>query len=158
MIQGSMVQLQQQNTDLNTKVQKLEAERSEGNSELANLKGQLDEVLQDAENQQKRKEKLDKDLKELRQTLETRQNEINSKKEELTRNGEGIAALEKQLKDERGEIERLNMKHDQLERTRDSLKTQHTVAVNQKQKVLDENADLKATLEDKKDEIKSLGS
>merc|ERR1719392_32419 len=106
----------------------------------------------------KGKEKLDKDLKELRQTLETRQNEINSKKEELTRNGEGIAALEKQLKDERGEIEKLNMKHDQLERTRESLKTQHTVAVNQKQKVVDENTDLKATLEDKKDEIKSLGS
>merc|ERR1712151_945055 len=112
MLQGQVVQLQTQNTDLTARVQKLEAERLAGGSELSKLQEELEELLEEADKQQKRKEKLDKDLKDLRQNMEARQNEINSKKEEFARNIEDIAKLEKQVKDEKNEIERLDSRHD----------------------------------------------
>merc|ERR1712151_913734 len=61
MLQGQVVQLQQQNSDLTGKVSKLEAERAAGGSELSALKNELEELLDEADKQQKRKEKLDSD-------------------------------------------------------------------------------------------------
>merc|ERR1712232_279447 len=49
MLQGQVVQLQQQNSDLNTRVAKLEAERQAGGNELAALQDQLDQVIEDSE-------------------------------------------------------------------------------------------------------------
>ena len=58
-------QLQAQNGELNGKVQKLEVERQTGNAELFALQDQLRRLVEDTEMQQKRKEKLDADLKTL---------------------------------------------------------------------------------------------
>ena len=58
-------------------------------------------------NQQKRKEWLDKDLKDPRQKLESCQNEINGKKEEMNRSTDILAQLDKNIKDEKAETERL---------------------------------------------------
>merc|ERR1712060_160542 len=111
MLQGQVVQLQTQNTDLTARVQKLEAERLAGGSELSKLQEELEELLEEADKQQKRKEKLDKDLKDLRQSMEARQNEINSKKEEFARNTEDIAKLEKNIRDEKAEQDRLDSRN-----------------------------------------------
>merc|ERR1719253_1679480 len=69
MLQGQVVQLQQQNGDLTTRVGKLEQERQSGNNELTNLKEQYEQRLAEAEKEQKKKNKLDQDLKELRQEM-----------------------------------------------------------------------------------------
>merc|ERR1712151_1353231 len=53
--------VQEQNSDLTGKVSKLEAERAAGGSELSALKNELEELLDEADKQQKRKEKLDSD-------------------------------------------------------------------------------------------------
>merc|ERR1711920_171137 len=44
MLQGQVVQLQQQNTDLTSRVQKLEAERAAGGNELSQLQEQLEQL------------------------------------------------------------------------------------------------------------------
>merc|ERR1712066_1162202 len=49
MLQGQVVQLQQQNLDLTARVQKLDSERQAGGSELQALKEQLESLHEDSE-------------------------------------------------------------------------------------------------------------
>merc|ERR1711953_1570169 len=94
MLQGQVGQLSQTNSDLTARVAKLEAERQAGGNVLAELRDQLDQLLMESEQMLKRKEKLDRELKDLRHTMEARQNEINTNKEIMSRNSEQNAKLE----------------------------------------------------------------
>ena len=85
MLQGQVQQMQQQNTDLTTKVAKLEQERLLGNGELVKLREAFAKLQEEADLKQKRKEKLDKELKDMRQGLEAKQSEVNVKREEYAR-------------------------------------------------------------------------
>merc|ERR1712062_223514 len=58
MLQGSVGQLSQTNQDLTLRVQKLESERMSSGNVLANLRDQLEQLVQESGRQQKRKEKL----------------------------------------------------------------------------------------------------
>lgn len=156
MLQGQVVQLQQQNSDLNTKVAKLDAERAAGSSELASLKGDLEALNDEAEKQQKRKDKLDKDLKDLRQSMEARQNDINSKKEEFREGAEVIGRLEKQLQDEQAEEERLGDDKKKLQTAQDKLKKELEDGRTQHAKLKQENADVNKQVQQRKDDIASL--
>jgi len=158
MLQGQVVQLQQQNSDLTGKVQTLEAERAAGGNELADLRDELSDLLDEADKQQRQKEKLDNDLKELRQTMEGRQNEINAKREEVNRNTEAIAGVQKQLLDERAEIERLGIEKERLENARQLTKKQYHEGLSLKGKLTDENLDLHAQLQARQEEINLLGT
>ncbi|CAE8624324.1 unnamed protein product, partial [Polarella glacialis] len=99
MLQSQASQMQQQNVDLNARVQALELERQKGNGELVRLKEMLDQLLEEADRHQKKKEKLDQDLKDLRGALEVKQTEINTKREELMGQREGYSTLERQLRE-----------------------------------------------------------
>jgi len=158
MLQGQVVQLQQQNTDLTTKVQRLDAERQAGGSELADLKHQLEDLVEEGEKQQKRKEWLDKDLKDLRQKLESCQNEINAKKEEMNRNTDILTQLDKKIKDEKAETERLFTKRQNLELQKEALKKQYQDELGHRGKVTDEHVDLQMQMKAKEDEIHALGT
>merc|ERR1712039_1145827 len=104
----------------------------------------------------KRKEKLDKELKELRHTMEARQNEINTNKEIMARNSEQIGKLEAEYKAEKQLIEQLNVRHQSLEDTKENLKK----AINEERvaadKVADDRTDLKAQCKARDDEITYL--
>mmetsp|Transcript_55474 Transcript_55474/g.121399 ORF Transcript_55474/g.121399 Transcript_55474/m.121399 type:complete len:866 (-) Transcript_55474:47-2644(-) len=156
MLQGQVVQLQQQNTDLNGKVSNLESERSAGNSELHALRAELEALLTEAEAQQQRKDKLDRELKELRQIMEARQNEINAKRQESTRNAEQIEWFQQQIQDEQNEVERLKSEQDKLEVRKDHERRVHLEGLQQKQKLTDDNADHRAQLQHREDEIDEL--
>jgi len=156
MLHGQVGQLSQTNADLNTRVSKLDAERQSGGNVLAGLKDQLEQLLAESERQQKRKEKLDKDLKELRHTMETRQNEINTKKEEHARNADNIANSEGELAAEKKKIEALNTRHEQLEDQREALKKAGTDERSAKAKLSDDRTDLIAQLKNRDDEVTGL--
>jgi len=158
MLQGQVVQLQQQNGDLTGRVSKLEAERQSGNAELTNLKEQLEARLSDADKEQKRKEKLDKELKELRQAMEARQSEINAKKEDTNRIGETITQMENQLRHEKQTTENLNNRHEMLEHQKESLRKGQKEEELTHVKTKEENEDLKGQLERRQDEINDLTS
>eukprot|EP00928_Gymnodinium_smaydae_P081129 TRINITY_DN646_c0_g3_i3.p1 TRINITY_DN646_c0_g3~~TRINITY_DN646_c0_g3_i3.p1 ORF type:complete len:319 (+),score=110.49 TRINITY_DN646_c0_g3_i3:144-1100(+) len=118
MLQGSVGQLSMTNQELQQKVQKLEAEKLSGGNIYHALKEELEQLLAEAERQQKRKEKLDKDLKDLRHNMEIRQNEINAKKEDKTKLDEAIAKMEADVAAEKQELISLNTRKDQLEDAR----------------------------------------
>merc|ERR1712066_705980 len=66
MLHGQVAQLTTTNADLKGRVEKLAQERDAGNQILMSLRDQLEQLDQECERQLKRKEKLDKDLKDLR--------------------------------------------------------------------------------------------
>jgi len=156
MLNGQVQQMQQQNMDLTARVGKLEQERQEGTGELQQLRDTLEKLLEESDRQQKRKEKLDKDLKDLRLGLESKQAEINLKKEEYAKGQEHQTQLERHLREEKQEVERLHMRHEQLDGNRESLKKQHAEELASKQRAKEEGQDLQAQLKFRQDEINHL--
>merc|ERR1711959_81572 len=76
--QGQVQRLTQENTDLNERVQKLDTEKLQGETEVQNLKDMLSTKKTEAEREQRRKERLEKELAELRQNLDQRTKELTS--------------------------------------------------------------------------------
>eukprot|EP00928_Gymnodinium_smaydae_P081128 TRINITY_DN646_c0_g3_i2.p1 TRINITY_DN646_c0_g3~~TRINITY_DN646_c0_g3_i2.p1 ORF type:complete len:867 (+),score=304.02 TRINITY_DN646_c0_g3_i2:144-2744(+) len=156
MLQGSVGQLSMTNQELQQKVQKLEAEKLSGGNIYHALKEELEQLLAEAERQQKRKEKLDKDLKDLRHNMEIRQNEINAKKEDKTKLDEAIAKMEADVAAEKQELISLNTRKDQLEDARLAcMKAKEDDKVSQG-KLNDERTDLQNQLKNRHDEIADL--
>jgi len=158
MLQGQVQQMQQQNTDLNAKVAKLEQERLQGNGELLKLRDAFQKLQEDAEAKQKRKEKLDKDLKDMRQGLESKQSEVNAKREELARGEEIQKHLTRQLREEKQEEERLQIRCTQLQGNAQHLDKQVNEEMAAKGRAEDDQKDLKAQLKFRQDEINALKS
>jgi len=156
MLTGQVQQLQAQNGELSGKVSKLEAERQSGNAELHALQEQLRRLVEDTEMQQKRKEKLDGDLKTLRGAMELRQNEINAKQEEMRRNSEAVGQLNNQLSDAKLEISRLHSAQERLEMQKEALKKHNNDEVTAREKINRESTELRIQLQNKTDEFNSL--
>lgn len=158
MLQLQVMQSEQQHADLIARVQKLEAERHTGGIELADLKEQLAQRLLDAEMEQKRKEQLDKDVKEMRCSMDTRQSEIDAKKSEMNQNAEVISQLEVQLRAEKQSIESLKANRARLENSREAYKKTNKEDLVACEKLSEEQAELQAQLKCKHDEISTLKS
>merc|ERR1711879_660850 len=123
---------------------------------LAELRDQLEQLNNESEQMQKRKEKLDKELKDMRHTMEARQNEINTNKEIIASNAEHIAKLETDYKNEKHEIEQLNLSHESLESRKESLKKAIQEEVVASGKLGDDRTDLKAQCKSRDDEVAFL--
>ncbi|CAK9086395.1 unnamed protein product [Durusdinium trenchii] len=158
MLQGQVQQMQQQNTDLNAKVAKLEQERLQGNGELLKLRESFQKLQEEADKQQKRKEKLDKELKDMRQGLEAKQSEVNAKREELSRGEEVQKHLSRVLREEKQEEERLGIRCTQLNGNAQHLDKQVREEMTAKNRLEEEQKDLKAQLKFRQDEINALRS
>jgi len=158
MLSGQVGQLQTQNSDLGLKVQKLEAERAASSSNLLQLQEELQKLLDDNEQQLKKKDKVEKEMKEVRNTIELTQNEINAKKEVLNRSEEALAQLESQVKEEKANIEALNARHDALEKQNAMLKKNGRDLEEHHRKTLQENTELKATLQGRQQDLDSLNA
>eukprot|EP00747_Dinoflagellata_sp_TGD_P210717 gnl/TRDRNA2_/TRDRNA2_83982_c0_seq2.p1 gnl/TRDRNA2_/TRDRNA2_83982_c0~~gnl/TRDRNA2_/TRDRNA2_83982_c0_seq2.p1 ORF type:complete len:859 (+),score=296.61 gnl/TRDRNA2_/TRDRNA2_83982_c0_seq2:153-2729(+) len=156
MLQGQVAQLATQNTDLHTKVAKLDAERLAENSELMNLREQLDQRVSEAEKQQQRKEKLDKELKDLRGQMEVRQNEIQAKQEEFKHNEEDIAKLEAAIKAEKATIENLNARHERLDQDKQDYAKKRLEEAGEREKLASTKRDLDQQLMLRQNEIDGL--
>jgi len=108
------------------------------------------------EEQLKRKEQLDRELKESRQAMEALQNEINARKDEKNRNAEAIAQLDGQLTAEKTRSDQLRNRNDSLEVRKhmcdqERLKERASLA-----KTSNERLDLQTQLKDRQDLINSL--
>lgn len=156
MLSGQVGQLQTQNSDLGLKVQKLEAERQASSSNLLQLQEELQKLLDDNEQQLKKKDKVEKEMKEVRNTIELTQNEINAKKEVLNRNEEALAQLESQVKDEKANIDTLNVRHDALERQTTMVKKNGRDLEEHHRKTLQENMELKTRLQGRQQDLDAL--
>eukprot|EP00439_Symbiodinium_sp_Y106_P075890 s2335_g15.t1 len=163
MLQGQVQQMQQQNTDLTAK------DRQQGNGELQSLREAFQKLLEEADQQQKRKEKLDKDqtarntqnpqdLKDMRQGLESKQSEVNARREELAHGEEKQKHLTRLLREERQEEERLSMRAAQLKGNYEHLVKQHKEDQSTLARLKDEQADYKAKVKFRQDEIHALKS
>eukprot|EP00913_Durusdinium_trenchii_P024893 g23366.t1 len=158
MLQGQVQQMQQQNTDLNAKVAKLEQDLGPGNGELLKLRESFQKLQEEADKQQKRKEKLDKELKDMRQGLEAKQSEVNAKREELSRGEEVQKHLSRVLREEKQEEERLGIRCTQLNGNAQHLDKQVREEMTAKNRLEEEQKDLKAQLKFRQDEINALRS
>ncbi|CAE7369407.1 Cfap58, partial [Symbiodinium pilosum] len=142
MLQGQVQQMQQQNTDLTAKVAKLE---------------------QEADRQQKRKEKLDKDSACIAPDLRFKSQERSSLKricvEDATGNmQEKQKHLQRLLREERQEEERLTIRAAQLKGNYEHLIKQHKEEQQTLARLKDEQADYKAKVKFRQDEIHALKS
>mmetsp|Transcript_65390 Transcript_65390/g.156353 ORF Transcript_65390/g.156353 Transcript_65390/m.156353 type:complete len:869 (-) Transcript_65390:194-2800(-) len=156
MLQGQVGQLSQQNTELTTKVSKLDSERQAGGNELATLRSRLEKRLEDAEKEAKLKERLDKDLKDMRSQLDARQNEINTLNEEKARNTEALKQKDEKLRAEQATISTINGKIEALQNQKDSLQKAQLEELAHRTRLNENGAELRGQMKNKQDELAGL--
>jgi len=84
----------------------IQLEKIQGEQEIQDLKDAISQSKSDAENSLKRKEKLDRELKEARAVIETKSTEIRQRQELANATKEDNTKLEAQLRDQKTALEK----------------------------------------------------
>merc|ERR1719252_242084 len=90
-LQEQVQSLTQQNVDQSETLQNLEAEKHQMENEMQNLRDLLSSKKTESEREHRRKERLERELSELRTALEARMKTLNEKKAEANEIAENTA-------------------------------------------------------------------
>merc|ERR1712050_84587 len=104
-LEGQVGKMTQDNITLTETVQKHESEKLQGEVEIANLRDTLNAKRTEAERELRRRERLEKELLELKQTLEGRERTLRSIKNDIKAQEERKDMLDKELKQQRQIVE-----------------------------------------------------
>eukprot|EP00921_Rhytidocystis_pertsovi_P015386 GHVQ01024468.1.p1 GENE.GHVQ01024468.1~~GHVQ01024468.1.p1 ORF type:complete len:519 (-),score=84.25 GHVQ01024468.1:150-1706(-) len=158
LLSQTVAQLSTQNSELFENVQDLESRKAQGESEIQGLRELLQTKKTEAEREQRRKERLDKELKELRQTLEQRHAELKIKQTQMQQEKETIGKLEAQLSDLKKLQEIESRQHVELNNKISDAETRLNEQIARNSKLAAENAEKDREIKQKKDEMNNLCS
>eukprot|EP00742_Colponemidia_sp_Colp-10_P001279 GILJ01001378.1.p1 GENE.GILJ01001378.1~~GILJ01001378.1.p1 ORF type:complete len:869 (-),score=252.53 GILJ01001378.1:154-2760(-) len=145
--------LRRENTDLYERVQKMENDKLNADTEIQNLKDMIATKKAETEREQRRKERLEKELKELRQTLEQRHQELKQKQNMITQGAEQIAKLEQQLKDSKLQMDKLGREYEDLNRNTQKMSGELNQLMQSNAQYIAENSAREMDLRSKTEEI-----
>eukprot|EP00002_Diphylleia_rotans_P000333 TRINITY_DN10172_c0_g3_i1.p1 TRINITY_DN10172_c0_g3~~TRINITY_DN10172_c0_g3_i1.p1 ORF type:complete len:860 (+),score=260.50 TRINITY_DN10172_c0_g3_i1:63-2642(+) len=103
---SQIVNLRGQITELTEKIRVLEGEKISSEHEIHTLKELIAAKKAESDREQRRKERLEKELKDLKTILENKQIEIKSKHSLITTNNEQITRLDHQLREQKTQMEK----------------------------------------------------
>merc|ERR1712151_891729 len=107
-LEGQVGKMTQDNITLTETVQKHESEKLQGEVEIANVRDTLNAKRTEAERELRRRERLEKELTELKVTLDGRDRTLRSVKNDIKAQEEKTDMLEKELKQQRQIVELKN--------------------------------------------------
>eukprot|EP00929_Paragymnodinium_shiwhaense_P008461 TRINITY_DN112414_c0_g1_i1.p1 TRINITY_DN112414_c0_g1~~TRINITY_DN112414_c0_g1_i1.p1 ORF type:complete len:861 (+),score=377.43 TRINITY_DN112414_c0_g1_i1:153-2735(+) len=154
-LEAQVQKLNGDNILLTETVQKHESEKLQGEVEIANLKDMLNAKRTEADRELRRRERLDKELQELRGTLHARDKSLAQAKSDVKAQEEQKALLENTLKDHQLSVKTRKQEQEKLEAEIEELKTQNKAEEHAKQKIHEDNTELTKDLKTKAEEIKN---
>jgi len=107
-LETNVSKMTQDNITLTETVQKHESEKLQGEVEVTNLRDMLNAKRTEAERELRRRQRLEKELSELKQTLEGRQRTLRSIQNGIKEQEEQKDLIDKQLKEQKWIVEQLN--------------------------------------------------
>merc|ERR1712151_1351824 len=107
-LEGQVGKMTQDNITLTETVQKHESEKLQGEVEIANVRDTLNAKRTEAERELRRRERLEKELAELKQTLDGRDRTLRAVKNDIKAQEDKKADLDKDLRQQRQIVELKN--------------------------------------------------
>jgi chromosome segregation ATPase len=154
-LEGQVQKMTNDNISLTETVQKHESEKLQGEVEITNLRDMLSAKKTEAERELRRRERLDKELQELKQTLESRQRNLRSIQNGIKEQEDLKEVHDKALKEQRWVVEQLNEKEEKILADIEKLKRETKEEEENKQKLHLENFELGKELKAKGEEMKT---
>jgi len=143
------------NISLTETVQKHESEKLQGEVEITNLRDMLNAKRTEAEREYRRRQRLEKELSELKQTLENRQRTLRAIQNDIKEKDEMKEVHEKSLKEQKWIVEQLNDKEAKIQSEIETLQRDTKDEEERRKKLHEENVELGKELKVKAEEMKA---
>mmetsp|Transcript_113442 Transcript_113442/g.208390 ORF Transcript_113442/g.208390 Transcript_113442/m.208390 type:complete len:856 (-) Transcript_113442:88-2655(-) len=153
-LEGQVQKMTQENINLTETVQKHESEKLQGEVEIANLRDMLNAKRTEAERELRRRQRLEKELHELKQTLQNKDRTFRSIQNSIKEQEEHKDTLEKSLKEQKRIVEQLNQEESKLQRDIKELQETNEADKIENENLHDGNLELQKELKAKAEEIK----
>jgi len=151
-----IVALRREVSDHVEKVRALESEKVTAEHKIRTLKDMVATKKAESNRELRRKERLERELKELRQAVEKKQEDITSKQAQISKGAEHIAGLERQLRDQRAATEKAEKEYEQLNVRFLKLQQELNEQIQANTQLLAENSEKQVQLQVKQEEIAAI--
>jgi len=134
-------------------IRKYDLQKQEIEQEIYNLKDKNIQKKLEIDMETKAKDKIDRELRELRVTVSAKIQEVHNKHEIIKRTNEENEELEENIKNQRKDYEKLNKEKEQLTLRVQKLQQEYEEQANVTNSVLNENENMQKELKMKEDDI-----
>uniref|UniRef100_A0A061SN17 Flagellar associated protein n=1 Tax=Tetraselmis sp. GSL018 TaxID=582737 RepID=A0A061SN17_9CHLO len=138
------------------KVRSAEAEKLALESEIQGLKDSIGSMKAEGERETRKKQRMEKEMKELKSALEARQHEIKEKQTEVSAAEDQIAKLQQMLKDANQATEKVQKEFNTLSEKSQKLHHDLEEQMHSNTQLLAENSQRQVELKVKEDEIAQI--
>ncbi len=142
--------------DSNERVKALEVEKSAKDSEIAELTEQIARLKSDAERELRRKERLEKDAKDMKVMLEKKQEEVRQKQLAVNQGEEELGRQALKLRELEFQAQKAHKENDALSQKTQRLQQELEEQINTNNQLLTENNQRQIELKTKDDEIAAV--
>mmetsp|Transcript_9189 Transcript_9189/g.18313 ORF Transcript_9189/g.18313 Transcript_9189/m.18313 type:complete len:872 (-) Transcript_9189:80-2695(-) len=142
--------------DLQDRCRTLDAEKQAHEADIMTLKEQIGKSKADVEREQRKKERLEKEIKEVKSGLEKKTDETKAKQEAIAKGQEELARLEIKLKEAEQHVQRAHKDNDSLTQKTQKLQQDLEEQISTNTQLLAENAQRQIELKGKEDEISHM--
>eukprot|EP00887_Chlorella_sp_A99_P000486 scaffold17.g486.t1 len=151
-----IVSLRSEVASFNERMRAAEIEKAGLDEEVQGLREQVAQRKAEADKELKRKERLEKEIRDMRAVLEARQSDIRDKAAAVQQSEEHVAKLQGLLRESQAANERLQKEYNTL--TERVARLHHTLEehIHQNTQLLAENSQRQVEIKHKEDEIRAL--
>ena len=150
---AQIVDLRNQLAELQSKVRQIEDSKLEVEQEVTAMKEQISSKKSDADREMKRKERLEKELKEAKERIERLTEELKAKSMQLHTGGQQIASLEHQIREQRVSFDRSMEEQEKLAASGERLRRELNDSVVANNALAAESNQQKVELKLKQDDV-----
>lgn len=154
-LEAQVTTLTHDNIALTETAQRHESEKVQSEVEIADVKDMLNAKKTESEREMRRRDRLEKELQELKASMEGRERQLRSVKSEINQQQDQKELLERQLKEQRRVVESLSQDEEKLLRDINELKRMNREEEEAKKALHEENLELNKEMKIKHEEIKT---
>ncbi|KAI5082160.1 hypothetical protein GOP47_0001903 [Adiantum capillus-veneris] len=151
-----IVQLRKDITELNERVRITEEQKVNLEHELNTQKDQIASKKAECEREMKKKERLEKEIRELKVSLEGKQAEVKGKEQEVVENQEQVEKMEHQLREQKQLTDKVQKEFDAVNQKVTKLHSDLEEQIHANTQLLAENSQKQVELKIKDDEIQAV--
>ncbi|CAE8683176.1 unnamed protein product [Polarella glacialis] len=154
-LEAQVEQLTHDNITLTETAQKFESEKVQSEVEITDTKDMLNAKRTEAERETRRRDRLEKELMELKATMEGRERTLRQVKSEINQQHDQKELVERQLKEQKKVVEGLSQDEEKLLRDINELKRMNKEEEEGRKQLHEENLELQKEMKVKHEDTKA---
>lgn len=154
-LEPQVAKMTKDNIQLTETVKKIESEKFDTDAETENVREMLAAKRMEADREMRRKERLEKELQEQKQTLHGKDKQLQDVKNDIKQQERAKEELEKELKDKRTIIDAAKDQEQRLLEEIDDMKRKNHLEEEERKKLHQEKLSLEQELKERQEETKA---